>query len=148
MFFPPLFSSPPSSYPPLFSPPPFGRETYGSAPPLPRPSRLCAPPSSPKPPNMPDTSFPPYGVRAVLFTLSLPAAGGPQRAFHGVKLRVHLPKPPQNETAYRPAAFPERPAASARFCKPACICPQPFCTFSRRSEERRVGKECRSRWSP
>src|SRR5258707_7004685 len=37
----------------------------------------------------------------------------------------------QSPLAYRPAAFPARTAASARFCRLACICPQPFCTFSR-----------------
>ena len=30
----------------------------------------------------------------------------------------------------------------------AYVCPDPECLKKARSEERRVGKECRSRWSP
>src|SRR2546427_13088659 len=40
----------------------------------------------------------------------------------------------------RKAALGPRPAGMALSCSSACT--------TRRSEERRVGKECRSRWSP
>src|SRR5256884_9588245 len=38
--------------------------------------------------------------------------------------------------------------ATGRLCAFSSVCPHLGCSIAWRSEERRVGKECRSRWSP
>src|SRR5580698_1586879 len=51
--------------------------------------------------------------------------------------------------AYRPVACHERARQAARRPKPRKLAdPALFAAVAGRSEERRVGKECRSRWSP
>ena len=52
---------------------------------------------------------------------------------------------PENILAYEPVADAFRLAAA--YCA-GIIKNHPFIDGNKRSEERRVGKECRSRWSP
>src|SRR3712207_7204578 len=48
----------------------------------------------------------------------------------------------------RPAVAPTTPPSSCTRCWAARVTGRPCWPASSRSEERRVGKECRSRWSP
>src|SRR6185437_419096 len=53
-----------------------------------------------------------------------------------------------NHEAFRAAHPSRRGEDVAPHVVDACVSSQPFAASGFRSEERRVGKECRSRWSP